>query len=638
MAFVLMKIFEEAPRRFDRWMNILTLGKLQEVREEIAAKLIRPNAAVLEIGCGTGSLLEMLAHQGARVTGIDTASGMIEVAQRRLGQAHFPREAEVKKLHALQVEDEFEPRTFDQIVSVLAFSEMSDDEIDCLLSQCREVLKPGGELILADEVEPEGFFPRYIYRIYRHLSRLLTFLGLQGKELKKGNIFLKLLYFAIELPLMLLAFFVAAAVTHPLVEIKRRIERAGFRIVRTRTYLGGTLKLIHAALARVEGGSRQVSLVNQDRDPDARTEIGESYNESNGVWCFLRALPKVLILQHVFRSIPYPTRPRLIRIGNPGRNSPVLVTTNYDLTVRRVCRALRNVDCFLLVAPAGGIDVWCAAGGGRFTVDSIISILKTSRIAELVDHHRLILPQLCANGINLFEIRRRTGWSAVFGPVDAADIPEFLRTRRRTEKMMRVRYTVKERLEMALAMCGSLSLRYTVFPVLIFGLGVAHWFILIVAAMSLIISLGCHIIPGKTFVQKAGVIFLPVTVMIAMGEVFLMGRLTPSALRWILLLFVGAYLVGSSYPSYTPLWQCGYSQFFYGFPNLRLEIIEERCIGCKLCDQVCPVECFSPNGNQKIVFSQPDLREGCMACLVQCPTDAIINQVANEHQRLSQCQ
>ena len=638
MAFVLMKIFEEAPRRFDRWMNILTLGKLQEVRGEIAAKLIRPNAAVLEIGCGTGSLLEMLADQGAKVTGIDTAPGMIEVAQRRLGEARFLREAEVRKLHALQVEDEFEPGTFDQIVSVLAFSEMSDDEIDCLLSQCHKVLKPGGELILADEVEPEGFFARYIYLVYRYVSRFITFLGLQGKELKKGNIFLKLLYFAIELPLMLLAFFVAAAMTHPLVEIERRIERAGFRILRTKTYLGGSLKLIHASIAKVKGGSRQVSLFNEGRDPNTRTEIGETYHKSNGVGTFLRTLPKVLILQHIFRSIPYPTRPRLIRIGNPGRNSPVLVTTNYDLTVRRVCRALKNVDCFLLVAPAGGLDVWCAAGGGRFGLDSIISILKTSRIAELVDHHRLILPQLCANGINLFEIRRRTGWSAVFGPVDAADIPEFLKTRRRTEKMMRVSYTVKERIEMAIAMWGSLSLRYTIFPVLIFGLSAAHWFILIVALLSLIISLGCHTIPGKTFVQKAGVVFLPASVMIAGGEAFLTGRLTPFALRWLVLLFVGAYLVGSSYPSYTPLWQCGYSQFFYGFPNLRLEIIEERCIGCKLCDQVCPVECFSPTSNQKIVFSQPDLCEGCMACLVQCPTDAIINQVANEHQRLSQCQ
>lgn len=635
MAFVLMKIFEEAPRRFDRWMNILTLGKLQQVREQIANNLVRPNAAILEIGCGTGSLLQMLSRRGAKVTGIDSAPGMIEEAEHRIREAGLSGTAEVKKLHALQVEDEYRPGTFDQIVSVLAFSEMSDDEIDCLLLQCRKVLKPGGELILADEGEPEGLFHRWTYRVYRQASRLVTYLGLQAKEIKKGNIFLKLLYFAIELPLMILAFFVAPPVTHPLREIERRLERAGFQIWKTQAYLGGTLKLVCASVPSSEAINQEVALLIRRANPggEART----TSPEPDGLWHFLKTLPKVVILQYVFRSIPYPTLPRLIRIGNPGRKSPVLVTSNYDLTVRRVCRALKSIDCYLLVAPAGGIDVWCAAGGGRFTIDSIISILKTSRIAELVDQRRLILPQLCANAINLFDVRRRTGWSAVFGPVDAVDIPAYLKGRRRTEQMMRVTYNVKERLEMALAMWGSLSLRYTIFPVLIFGFAVAPWFVLIVAVLAALISLGCYAIPGKTFVQKAGVLFLSASMVIVLSQLLGEGTLTAFGLRSIFLLFAGACLVGSSYPSYTPLWQCGYSKLFYGFPNLRLEILEERCIGCKLCDQVCPVECFSPT-DHKMVFSQPDLCEGCMACLVQCPTDAIINQVADEHQRLSQCQ
>jgi len=634
MAFVLMKIFEEAPRRFDRWMNILTLGRLQQVRDQIANTLVRPNSTVLEIGCGTGSLLQMLSRRCGRVTGIDSAPGMIEEAQQRLSEAGLSDRTEVKKLHALQIEDEYKPGTFDQIVSVLAFSEMSDGEIDCLLFQCRKVLKPGGGLILADESEPEGLFRRWTYRVYRYTSRLVTYLGLQANEIKKGNIFLKLLYFAIELPLMILAFFVAPPVTHPLHEIERRLERAGFQIGKTQLYLGGALKLVCASVPSGEVG-HEVALSAQNAD--LRGEARATSPDPDGFWHLLKALPKIVILQYVFRSIPYPTPPRLIRIGNPGRKSPVLVTSNYDLTVRRVCRALKGMDCYLLVAPAGGIDVWCAAGGGKFTIDSIISILKTSRIAKLVDHRRLVLPQLCANGINLFDVRRRTSWSAVFGPVDAADIPEYLKGRRRTEQMMRVTYNVRERLEMALAMWGSLCLRYTIFPVLIFGIAVAPWFVLIVAVLAVLISLGCFVIPGKTFVQKAGVLFLSVSLVIVLSELLRDGRVTSFGLRSILLLLAGAYLVGSSYPSYTPLWQCGYSKLFYGFPNLRLEIIEENCIGCKLCDQVCPVECFSPT-DHKMIFSQPDLCEGCMACLIQCPTDAIINQVADEHQRLSQCQ
>ena len=326
----------------------------------------------------------------------------------------------------------------------------------------------------------------------------------------------------------------------------------------------------------------------------------------------------------------------MIRIGNPGRSSPVLVTSNYDLTVRRVCRALKDVDCYLLVAPAGGIDVWCAAGGGKFTIDSIVSILKTSRIAELVDHRMLILPQLCANGINLVELAKRTGWSAVFGPVNAADIPAYLQEGHCSERMMRVTYTVRERLEMALAMWGSLSLRYTIFPVLIFGFAVAPWFVLSLAVLTVMLSLGCYALPGKTFVQKAGALSLSFSAIILIGELLRDGIISQFGIRSIILFFAGAYLVGSSYPSYTPFWQCGYSKLFFGFPSLRLAIIEERCTGCKLCGEVCPLPCFSPDG-EKMVFSRPDLCQGCMACLIQCPTDAIVNQLASECLPASSC-
>jgi len=351
---------------------------------------------------------------------------------------------------------------------------------------------------------------------------------------------------------------------------------------------------------------------------------------------FLRELPKRLF-QIVFRVVPYPTRPRLIRIGNPGRRSPVLVTTNYDLTVRRVRRALDGVDCWLLVAPAGGVDVWCAASGGRFTIESIISILKTTRIGELVDHRRLILPQLCATGINLFELRRRTGWAGVFGPVQAEDVPEYLRTRRKPEAMMRVPFALRERLEMAIAMWGSLTLRYTLFPCIVFGWRIAPGFALLLALMCLGVSLGCFVLPGKTFVQKAGFVALPVIVGLIGSLVFLGQGAALPIVEWTVLVGLAAFLAGTAFPSYSPLWACGYSKLFYGASDLRLAIREEQCIGCKICDLVCPVECFAPGENRKMLFVNPDICVGCGACVIQCPTDAIINQVAEDHRLQTAC-
>jgi len=355
-----------------------------------------------------------------------------------------------------------------------------------------------------------------------------------------------------------------------------------------------------------------------------------SRNSGRAFLAAIAQLPKRLF-QTVFRVVPYPTKPGLIRIGNPGQSSPVLVTTNYDLTVRRMCRALKELDCYLLIAPAAGVDVWCAATGGRFTIDSVISVLKTSRIGKLVKHRRLILPQLSATGINIFELRKRSGWSAVFGPIRAEDIPSYLASRRRPESMTRISFAIPERLEMATAMWGSLSLRYTLFPSLIFGWKTAPWFVLILAVISVGVALGCFALPGKTFVQKAGFLGLFGIIGLVGMRLFPWHPGTSFVIQWTVLLAFASFLVGTAFPSYSPLWPCSYSKLFYGACDLRLAVVEDRCIGCKMCDLVCPVECFTLTGNRKMVFDNPEICIGCGACLIQCPTEAIINEVADEH-------
>lgn len=250
MSFVVMKFFEESPRRFDFLMRVFTLGRLEKIRERILSEMIEPGSEVLEVGCGTGSFLELMARKGARVVGIDGARLMVEASQETLSRAELGPQAEARRLHALQIEDEFETSSFDRVVSILAMSEMSDDEVDCLLPQCRQVLRDGGRLVLVDEAVPDGFLHRQFYRVYRYVTRFFTFLGLQAVELQKANLLLKLLYFVIELPLMLLTFFVMPPVTHPLADIERRIEASGFKLLGSEPFLGGSLKLLHAEAVR----------------------------------------------------------------------------------------------------------------------------------------------------------------------------------------------------------------------------------------------------------------------------------------------------------------------------------------------------------------------------------------------------
>ncbi|MBU0515020.1 MAG: copper oxidase, partial [Proteobacteria bacterium] len=144
-----------------------------------------------------------------------------------------------------------------------------------------------------------------------------------------------------------------------------------------------------------------------------------------------------------FRLFPCPTPVGLRPVGEPGRHSPVLVTCNFDLTVKRVTRLLKRagVDAWLLVADSKGVNVWCAAGGEELNTHSVVSAVKTSTLVDKVDHRRLILPPLAAPGVRAKNVAKETGWSVHWGPVRAEDIPRYLADgRQRDEGMKRVTY------------------------------------------------------------------------------------------------------------------------------------------------------------------------------------------------------
>lgn len=246
MPYVLMKIFEEAPRKFDAWMQLLTLGRLQRIREEIARSCVGAGERVLEVGCGPGTLAALLCARGARVMGIDSSGEMLEVAREKLSANGHAARAEFRKLSALEIEDAFGEATFDCAIGVLVLSELTDDEIDCLLQQCRRVLKPHGRLIVVDEVEPTQAVWRWFFRVLRYPLRLVTFLVLQGRDLKTSNVFKKVLYYVIEFPLMLLTFLVVPPASHPLSDLEERVRRAGIRPARSKKLLAGTLQLLQA--------------------------------------------------------------------------------------------------------------------------------------------------------------------------------------------------------------------------------------------------------------------------------------------------------------------------------------------------------------------------------------------------------
>ncbi len=336
------------------------------------------------------------------------------------------------------------------------------------------------------------------------------------------------------------------------------------------------------------------------------------------------------ILQWIFRMLPWPTETGLRAVGHPGRTSPVLVTCNYDLTVRRVLEALMGVDAWLVVAPSSGVNVWCAAAGGHFGTHQVVTALKTSGVGDVVDHRRVILPQLAATGVERIELKRRCGWNASFGPVRAEDLPRYLADdQQKDDSMRRVRFGAFERIEMAIAWGGPAAL--------IVGGGALPlrpgWALPLAGlalGLALAVFFGYGNIPGPR-----RWIFLSAAVAASAAAVLIAGGSTAALVTAALAAAVLSLVLTFDYAGSTPT--LGGSHFDERRFDITLDL--DRCKGVYSCWEVCPEACFekpepgsaveverahaSRKGRTPIALAHDDRCVRCGACIVQCPLDAL---------------
>ncbi|MBI4187591.1 MAG: carbon monoxide dehydrogenase [Chloroflexi bacterium] len=140
------------------------------------------------------------------------------------------------------------------------------------------------------------------------------------------------------------------------------------------------------------------------------------------------------------------TEPGLYSLGNPTADSPVFVTANYTLSFDAVRSALQGIDGYILVLDTNGINVWCAAGKGTFGTGELVNRIGVTHLDGVVRHRKLLLPQLGAAGVAAHEVRKRSGFKVEYGPVRAADLPEYLKTGQATPEMRRVRFDLADRI------------------------------------------------------------------------------------------------------------------------------------------------------------------------------------------------
>jgi acetyl-CoA decarbonylase/synthase complex subunit gamma len=107
------------------------------------------------------------------------------------------------------------------------------------------------------------------------------------------------------------------------------------------------------------------------------------------------------------------------------------------------------LNSWILVLDTKGVNVWCAAGKGTFGTKELVSRIKLVFLEKIVNHKRLILPQLGATGVAAYKVKEETGFNVHYGPVRASDIKKFILDGHRAEKGMRkVTFNFKDRLKL----------------------------------------------------------------------------------------------------------------------------------------------------------------------------------------------
>lgn len=142
----------------------------------------------------------------------------------------------------------------------------------------------------------------------------------------------------------------------------------------------------------------------------------------------------------------YSVEPGIYAVGNPDADSPVFVSANYKMSFDRLRSQLAGRDGWILVLDTKGINVWCAAGKGTFGTEELVNRIEEVRLSQIVSHKTLIAPQLGAVGVSAHKVKQQSGFSVVYGPVRAEDLPGFLDDgMKATEEMRHVAFPLKDR-------------------------------------------------------------------------------------------------------------------------------------------------------------------------------------------------
>jgi protein-S-isoprenylcysteine O-methyltransferase Ste14/precorrin-6B methylase 2 len=127
-------------------------GDTRIKRRLLEKAAIAADADVLDVGCGTGTLALMAAAQApsARIVGLDVDPDILSIARRKVAEAG----RNVTLAEGSATAPPFAPASFDRVLSTLMLHHLTTAQKQETLAAVRRLLRPGGELHVADFGRP----------------------------------------------------------------------------------------------------------------------------------------------------------------------------------------------------------------------------------------------------------------------------------------------------------------------------------------------------------------------------------------------------------------------------------------------------------------------------------------------------
>lgn len=153
---------------YDAFTRALGAGREREALIERAE--IRSGQRVLDLGCGTGTLVAELGRgqQGIDVVGVDPDAKALLIAHRKAAQLGAVVSLDRGFADALPYPD----ASFDRVLSSFVFHHLEPSDRAAALREVARVLKPGGRLHLLDFAAPDPADGWQLMRVFHRHDRL----------------------------------------------------------------------------------------------------------------------------------------------------------------------------------------------------------------------------------------------------------------------------------------------------------------------------------------------------------------------------------------------------------------------------------------------------------------------------------